>query len=358
MGVALENSPTAATFAVRRFFVLQLLVWTTYGAVHYAASLPAILSEERLVIGIAKAIRALTGLGISSLLVPLLEWRRFTHRAALGLIAGIAAIGAGFAWMFVDRVALVTVASLVPLSIPWERFPRGMDLDYLFVMLAWTGAYLGLMLFERTRAQREELLRQQVHLQGTQLSMLAAQLNPHFLFNSLNTIRSLAAEDATRTREVVSRLSSFLRRVLSFDAAVPVALEQELDLARDYLSVEQARFESGLEIDFDVDPSTAGRLVPPLILQPLLENAIKHGEHAADGVRRVIVGASTSDHRLVLRVTNNGTLDRTKDGVGLQLTKSRLAHMYGDRQSFDLFQHDGHVEARISIDAAAQRRTQ
>lgn len=338
--------------------MLQLLVWTTYGIVHYAASLPAILPEERLVIGIAKAIRALTGLGVSSLLVPLLEWRRFTHRAALGLIAGIAAVGAGFAWMLLDRVALVTVASAARLTIPWERFPRGMDLDYHFVMLAWTSAYLGLMLFERSRTQREELLRQQVHLQATHLSLLAAQLNPHFLFNALNTIRSLAAEDATRTREVVSRLSSFLRRVLSFDASVPVRLEQELDLARDYLSVEQARFESGLQIDFNVDPSTAEILVPPLILQPILENAIKHGENDADGIRRVTVGASTSDHRLILRVANSGTLGgRTTDGVGLRLTKSRLAHMYGDAQTFDLSQRDGNVEARISIDAAAQRRT-
>ena len=86
-------------------------------------------------------------------------------------------------------------------------------------MLAWTGCFVAFALFEHSRDQREELLRRQMDVQAARLDLLAAQLNPHFLFNSLNTIRSLAAEDAGRTREVVSRLSSFLRRVISFEPA-------------------------------------------------------------------------------------------------------------------------------------------
>ena len=360
MGVdqALDASPATRRFGVRRFILLQLLIWTTYGVVHYAASIPAILPEERQIIGIAKAIRAVTGLGISSLLVPLLEWRRLSQRNALIVVALTASIAAGFAWMFVDRVVLVTVASIAQLSIPWERFPHGMDLDYVFVMFAWTAAYLGLMHFERGQAQREELLKQRVHMQGARLSLLAAQLNPHFLFNSLNTIRSLAAEDATRTREVVSRLSSFLRRVISFDAAVPVPLEQEIELARDYLSVEQARFESGLDVTLDIDQAPLNVMVPPLILQPLLENAIKHGEPNSSGVRRVSVGVSADDREVSLHVTNTGSLSGSHTvGLGLELTRSRLAHMYGEGQTFRLSQRDGHVVATITIDKSRLNHT-
>ena len=270
-------------------------MWATYGVVHYAASIPAILPEEREAIAIAKAIRAVTGLLISSGLVPLLRSQRDSRRAALGMVAGSAAIAAGFVWMFLDRVFLVAIASSIRLTIPWERFVHGMDLDYLFVMIAWVAAYAGLMLFDHARAQREELLMQQVEMQGVRLGLLAAQLNPHFLFNSLNTIKSLAAEDPVRTREVVGRLSSFLRRVISIDAAGSTILQQEIDLARDYLGIEQARFESLLSVHFDIDPSAGTVLVPPLILQPLLENAIKHGEPDADGVRQVLVAASMSD---------------------------------------------------------------
>ncbi|MEJ7759523.1 MAG: histidine kinase [Gemmatimonadaceae bacterium] len=358
-GKVVAKSATAKrhTFDVKKFLALQLVVWTTYGVVHYAASIPAILPEERQVIAIAKAVRAITGFGVSSLLVPVLQWRRFSHRATLGFIAGLGAVIAAFAWMFLDRVVLVITASAFQLSIPWDRFPRGMDLDYLFVMLAWTGAYVGLMLFERSSAQREELLKQQVDMQSARLSLLAAQLNPHFLFNSLNTIRSLAAEDATRTREVVSRLSSFLRRVISFDATIPVHLGQEIELARDYLGVEQARFESAMDVAFEIDPSSADILVPPLILQPLLENAVKHGEPDCTGIRRILVTASMKEEELRLRIENSGSLIGASryDGVGLKLTESRLAHLYGDAHAFHLSEGDRVVIAEVTINAPLRR---
>ncbi len=331
-------------------------MWATYGVVHYAASIPAILPEERQAIAIAKVIRALTGLVISSLLVPLLRSQRDLRHAALGIIAGASAMIAGFTWMFLDRVVLVTVAVAIRLSIPWERFVHGMDLDYLFVMIAWVAAYVGLMLYDYTRAQREELLTQQMQMQGARLSLLAAQLNPHFLFNSLNTIKSLAAEDATRTREVVGRLSSFLRRVISFDAAGTTSVKQEIVLAGDYLAIERARFESRLSVRFEVDPAAETCLVPPLILQPLLENSIKHGEPGADGIRRVVVSASMKGSDLLLQVENTGSLSVTEnDGVGIALTRSRLDHSFAGSHSFDLSQAGDRVIARIRIDGPVTR---
>ena len=324
-------------FGAMRFFMLQLVIWLTYGVVHYAASIPAILPEEHFVIAISKAVRAITGLAVSSLLIVPLQWRRYSHRAALGVIAAVGAIAAGFAWMMLDRVVLVTLASVGRLTIAWERFPHGMDLDYVFVMIAWTAVCVGFMLFERSNAQREALLAQHVQMQRAQLSLLAAQLNPHFLFNALNTIRSLAAEDATKTRDVVSRLASFLRRVVDFDATTPVTLQQEVGLAHDFLSIEQARFESGLNVIYETDATLANILVPPLILQPLLENAIKHGEPESDGVRRVRLYSTMQDGAAILRVENSGTLgNRNSDGAGLKLTTSRLANYYGSRSAFEL----------------------
>jgi signal transduction histidine kinase len=333
-----------------RFLAFQLLIWSVYGVVHYAASIPAIDPHDRVAIGLAKGVRALTGLGISSLLVPLLEWRK--NWRGLIPLAAAAAVSAGFAWMITDRILFVTAASIAHVRIPWKDFIHGVDLDYLFVMIAWTTGYVTSMLLNRSRSEREELLKQRVRMQDAQMSLLAAQLNPHFLFNSLNTIRSLAAEDVGKTREVVSRLSSFLRRVISFDTATPVRLNEEVGLARDYLAVEQARFEEDLQVQFDVDPASADVLVPPLILQPLIENAIKHGEAGADGIRHIAIGTSATDGRLTLRVENSGRLNGAErsNGVGVQLTRDRLAHLYGDGGSFALTSAEGKVVAAITID--------
>jgi LytS/YehU family sensor histidine kinase len=229
-----------------------------------------------------------------------------------------------------------------------------MDLEYMFVMIAWTAGYMALMLLKRNQSQREALLRQEVDIQRTRLSLLAAQLNPHFLFNALNTIRSLASEDATRTREVVSRLSAFLRRVITVDPAVPVPLEQEIQLAHDYLDVEKARFESTLDVTFDIASGTAAIEVPPLILQPLLENAIKHGE-AVNGTRSVVISAAAVNGELIVTVKNSGILREQPFGTGLDLTKARLQQTYGDRQAFELSQSGSDVIAKLTIPALQRR---
>ena len=335
----------------KRLLALQLFVWTTYGVVHFAASLPAILPEEWTVIALAKAVRALTGLVISSLLVPLVEPGVRAGEKRWWVVYGFAAIAAGFAWTLVDRAVFVTAAAAARLSIPWERFVHGMDLDYIFVMLAWTACYVAFALFRHNSEQQKQLLESRVEAQAARLNLLAAQLNPHFLFNSLNTIRSLAAEDPGRTRELITRLSSFLRRVLSFDPAVPVALTQEIELAKDYLAVEQARFENDLEIEVEDVPASPSAAVPPLILQPLLENAIRHGDADADGVRRIRMRASRTNDSLVILIENSGTLihaDQT-EGLGLKLTRSRLEQMFGDRAHFGISGTDGRIVAEIRL---------
>lgn len=349
-------NPFAPHAGWRRLFAFQILIWCVYGVVHYAASIPAIAADDHIAIGLAKAARAITGLVISTALVPLLEWKK--NWRGLMPLSAVAAISAGFLWMIVDRVAFITAAAIAQIHIPWQDFIHGVDLDYLFVMIAWTIGYVTSMLLDRSRLEQEELLKQRVRTQDAQMSLLAAQLNPHFLFNSLNTIRSLAAEDAGRTREVVSRLSSFLRRVISFDSASPVRVEEEIGLARDYLAVEQARFEDGLEVEFDIDPRSNDIVVPALILQPLIENAIKHGEAGPDGIRHVRLATSINDRDLILRVSNSGMLDGKEGthGIGLQLTRDRLAHVYASGASFALTNEGQTTAATITIRMDEVRR--
>jgi two-component system LytT family sensor kinase len=324
------------------------LIWSAYGVVHFAASLPAILDEERGVMALAAIVRAITGFLVSLALTAVLP--RFTgaHRIALAGIALLCAIVAGFAWTIFDRAALVTIASAWRVEIPWDRFIRGMDLQYFFVMAAWITGYIVLLVTARDQAQRETLLQQQLELQEVRLNLLAAQLNPHFLFNSLNTIRSLAAEDPVRTREVVTRLSSFLRQVTDLKPTDLVTLAKEVELARDYLEVEKARFEDGLEVTVNADPDASTSLVPPLILQPLLENAIKYGEPIG-GIRTVAVSAMAQPQHIVLRVANTGRLESRIARTGWRLTQERLDQIFGSRHTFQAEQDANTVSVTITM---------
>jgi signal transduction histidine kinase len=346
VSVTIKPRAPAGVFP-RNFVRIQALVWLTYAVVHFAASLPAISDSERPVMAFASVIRALTGAFASSL-IPVGQILR-DKNTRWWLVSAIAIVATG-GWMFLDRAILVTFAAIFDFIIPWGRFPRGMELEYLFVMLAWATGFAALTLSTESAAQREELISRQLQIQNAKLSLLAAQLNPHFLFNSLNTIKSLAAEDPARTREIVTRLASFLRRAIALDRTSSVPLQTELDLARDYLSVEEARFETGLEVSYDIDPDVNHVTVPPLILQPLLENAIKHGDADGDGVLRIKLSAIQTNEGAEIVISNTGKLsNQSGEGIGLPLTKSRLAHLYGVDHTFSLSQKGDRVIARMLI---------
>lgn len=338
----------------RRFLAVQLALWTAYGIVHYLAALPAITPDERPAMALAQVVLATTGLAITSLLWPAVRWldpRTAWTWAGLAALAG----AAGFVWTLVDRMLLVTVAPLLGLAIPWHRYPRGIELEYYLVVLGWTAGALVLRLWEREQRTREALLEQQIQAREAQVRELAGRLHPHFLFNSLNTIRAFAAEDPERAREMLTRLAAFLRHALAIDPTRPVQLAAEIDSARSYLWIEEARFEPELEVVIDVEAGTDAVLVPPLILQPLIENALLHGEPGPDGIRRVRLGASRRDGRLRLEVASTGLLPaNATEGQGLGLTRTRLRQAYGARARLSLDERDRWVVARMEIDAPAE----
>lgn len=338
----------------RRLLGVQVAVWIAYGIVHYLAALPAITPEERPAIALAKVVLAATGLGLTSLLWPAVRWLD-PRRAGTWIALAALAAATGFAWTIVDRSLLVAAAPVLGLQIPWNRFPRGVELEYYVVAVAWTAGALVLRLWEREREAREALLEQQIAAREAQVRELARRLHPHFLFNSLNTIRSFAAEDPERAREMLTRLAAFLRHAIAIDPARPVPLAAEIESARAYLWIEEARFAPELEVAIDVDPGADSLLVPPLLLQPLIENALLHGDPGPDGVRRVRVGASRVDGGLRFEVASTGTLARgRREGEGLGLTRSRLRQAYGSGAGLALDEEGGWVVARLDIHAPAE----
>ncbi len=203
----------------------------------------------------------------------------------------------------------------------------------------------------RLSAQAAQLEAERARLEGqltdARLSALRMQLNPHFLFNALNAVSAYVERDPERAQTMLAQLGGLLRRVLDGDARPEVPLADELALLRDYLAIQQARFGDGLVVEEAVESGVLCALVPPLVLQPLAENAVEHGVSRLAGTPgRIAVAARREtgpggDERLVLTVTDNGPggappSPRDGGGVGLSNTRDRLATLHGHAATLTL----------------------
>lgn len=235
------------------------------------------------------------------------------------------------------------LASWTLTSIPWSFF-------MYFAVLGTVHAFAYYVEARDRELQASQLSGQ---LSQSRLQSLRAQLQPHFLFNTLNAITVLVRDQRTPAAvAMLDRLSELLREVLRTDQVHEIPLAEELQLVRHYVEIEQVRFSDRLRIDFTVAADTRAALVPPLILQPLVENAVRHGlqERADDAV--IEIGARREGSLLVLWVRDNGRgLGRgAAQGVGLDNTRARLAALYGTAGSLELqAAPDGGVIATIQL---------
>jgi two-component system, LytTR family, sensor kinase len=250
--------------------------------------------------------------------------------------------------MWGSRTAIYALAG-------WGRYDYG-DMRYRFPMeglkqiFGYAILFLILTLITASRRERERAVtaaRLQQQLSEARLAALKMQLNPHFLFNTLNMISSHIADDPEVADAMVAHLSEFLRSTLRHADVHEVPLEQELEFLEAYLAIMKARFEDRLAVELTVEEEVRRALVPHLVLQPLVENAVTHsmGDPARGGVIRV--AAVRSGGRLVLTVADNGPGlvaaggDGPRRGVGLSNTAERLRHLYGDDHRLEIGEASG-----------------
>lgn len=214
--------------------------------------------------------------------------------------------------------------------------------------------------------QREQVMQARAALAELRLARVSEQLHPHFLFNCLNSVSSLIEEDSAAAITMVARIGDLLRTVLALDGRSAVGLGQELQLVRQYLAIEQLRFGAGLRLQVDVDESLHGALVPPLVLQPLVENAVKHGFRAAASTApqrdwRLRITGTVDGGELRLELANPlpagpnpaapaaAAQPAATAGRGLALVRERLALMHGDQARLDVAGSDGLFVARLRL---------
>jgi signal transduction histidine kinase len=269
-----------------------------------------------------------------------LERLHWAVGAALLLVATLAAtaIQALFDLYWTRYVAL----AFFPTWQTWALQITPQRLSTAGVLYLWTFC-LALTLLWAARASRSSEANA-ARAARAQSAALRLQLNPHFLFNTMNSISSLVATDRKRdAEEMIGRLCDFLRGSLNADPMDDVPLSQEIDAIDAYLSIEATRFGERLEVDIDVAPETINAAVPSFILQPFVENAIKHGVSLMKGPAHVTVSTAREDGELVLTVTNSaepgvqaaaaaGRLpSRKSTSIGISNTRERLRNRYGER---------------------------
>ena len=216
-----------------------------------------------------------------------------------------------------------------------------------YVLLCWSGLYFGIKYYQQLQDQTERTLQATAAAHQAQLKMLRYQLNPHFLFNTLNAISTMILDGANEMANLaVSRLSDFLRYTLDNDPMKRVTLGSELEAIDLYLEIEKVRFGDRLIIRKEVESRARAALDPSLILQPLIENAIKYAVTPREEGGTLTISAKVHDRILILQLSddgpglNNGQKTNNGSGVGLKNTRERLQQFYGDRQAFTLAPND------------------
>ncbi|MCC5873426.1 MAG: histidine kinase [Gammaproteobacteria bacterium] len=225
----------------------------------------------------------------------------------------------------------------------WTGYFRG-TLSSFYIILCWSGLYFGLKYYRMLLVERDRALSAMANAREAQLRMLRYQLNPHFLFNTLNAISTLILEQDSRKADLmVNRLSSFLRYSLDNDPSQLVPLEQEVAALKMYLDIEQARFEDRLQVSFEIDDAARRALLPGLLLQPLVENAVKYAVARSETGGRIVIRGRIRDGWVELEVEDDGPglpsgfeIGVGSRGVGLANIRDRLEQVHGNRQEMRL----------------------
>ncbi|MES2881185.1 MAG: histidine kinase [Bacteroidota bacterium] len=229
------------------------------------------------------------------------------------------------------------------------------NLSSSFVLLfIWNSIYFIYHYITKSRKQQLDTLQLEALVKSLELKTIKAHINPHFIFNALNSIRALIDENPARARRAITELSSILRSSLNVEKGETVSLEEELKIVKDYLALETMRFEDRLKVVYDIDEDTLSQQVPPMMLQLLVENAIKHGisKQVRGGQVKIISQFNDDYHNLAVLNTGHLITTASHNGFGLSSTQERLHLLYGEKAKFQIEQVTPEmVEAKIIMPA-------
>ena len=323
----------------RAFWTLQAVGWGGYLIVREAAS---ISGGPTIDIVVPVLVEAMLGYCITLLLSALYARYRKMPRVAGVALTVATLIGATLLYAFLVAFAfsLISLKVIVP-GVSLKSFLSAFYICFT-VLAGWSSLYFGINFYILVEEQIDQMRDLEVQASSAQLAMLRYQLNPHFLFNTLNSISTLVLLKQTdRANAMLSRLSSFLRYTLANEPTAHVTVAQEVETLKLYLEIEKMRFEARLRTKFEIDAAAERARLPSLLLQPLVENAIKYAVTPQEEGADICVAVRLAGDRVQITVSDTGPglrettqLPSLSTGVGLANIRERLVQAYGPDQSF------------------------
>lgn len=337
------------------FWVLQLSGWALYGVLIYITFLTVVPPSGRFSLLQVKISRTVAGFLLTSVMRPIYKYVGNNRSVPfIALLILITSFAFGSLWPFGEQIGLGLMNfGQFGLRVNWTRYPVEV-LDYSFTLIGWSALYFGIKYWQQWQSEHERMLKAETLANHAQLEMLRYQLNPHFLFNALNSIRASIDEDSQRAKRMVTEFSEFLRYSLLNNNSSLVDLRQEIEAIKNYLAIEKIRFEDKLDVTYDFEPGAEECQLPGFLIHPLVENAVKHGMTNNSQPLKICIAAKMRAGRLIVEIANTGQLKPQMNGggtqIGLRNVRERLAKLYPDKSSFSLRQDGAWIRAKIEME--------
>ncbi len=324
----------------RLYWTLQITGWLIYALLQiivYSFSNDSGIPVRRIIFFIAEALLCL---GIThALRYYVLKWRWLSlsvPKMAVRVVPTIFVLGFVIYFLRVPVSILLNVVNVQRLALDLSQV-FGFGMFYVFLLFVWSLFYF----VYHYIARYNQSLKFEASMIEIELNNLKNQLNPHFIFNALNSIRALVDENPVKSKQAINHLSNILRNSLTFEKKSLTRFDDELKIVKDYLSLEGIRFEERLKIELNVDPESTKFLVPPFMIQTLVENGIKHGISKLTQGGVIHLKTLVEKNRLKIQIRNsghllNGSRKLKNSGTGIKNTTQRLKLLYGDEASFKI----------------------
>ncbi len=340
------------TAKIPSFWTLQLIGWAGYTIDRYIS-----LEGNFFPVPITYVTIAFV---LTILLRPIYRrvWKKTQSIAIIGLTAIIGSILAAFLWLILGEIifdffGIREIRDESFTSFLWDSFRYSLQHHKPFLFLSWSALYFGIKYWQSKRNEEELVLKANTLAKETELKMLRYQINPHFLFNSLNSASALIRENPNRAEKMIDELSEFLRYSLNKTKAGLVTLNEEIEAVHNYLSIEKIRFEEKLEVDFQISEEVLDFKLPNFLLHPLVENAIKYGMQTSKLPLRILITAEKKESLILIAIENSGkwvddaNSKQNGTNVGIKNVRQRLEQFFPDRHKFEISKNRNGV--RISL---------
>jgi sensor histidine kinase YesM len=244
----------------------------------------------------------------------------------------------------IDSLVFVSIIGLFNWELPQlkqysfgNRVARALLTTFLFYLI-WNFIYFTYHYIQKSRRDELDKIRLQSLVKELELKTIKSHINPHFIFNALNSIRALVDENPQRARTAITELSNILRSSMHSEKLELAPFERELNIVKDYLALEHIRFEERLQVEYDIDEDTLDQPIPPMMLQTLVENAIKHGisQQRNGGTIKIISDFIENHHELIVQNTGTLNAENNTEGFGITSTQTRLNLLYGKEAKLEL----------------------